>query len=123
MMRTSKAIGHTVGVLVGIPASFVAGTAVFADGAPILSAERLVPVVIAYLVVGAIFSFACRLIWPTATWWHWGVSVSIPAVFTVGLLGMDIGSGYQLLYVVAALVSASSGAFVGALSADALKRR
>lgn len=121
--RASKAIAHIVAVLVGVPAAFVAGAAVFADGAPILSAERIVPVVIAYLVMGAIFSFVCRLIWPTATWWHWGISVSLPAVFTVGLLGKDIGPGYQAVYVVTAWLSASAGAFIGALPAEALKRR
>jgi len=121
--RALKAIAHIIAVVVGVPASFVAGAAVFADGAPILSAERIVPVVIAYLVMGAIFSFVCRLIWHKATWWHWGISVSIPAVFTVGLLGRDIGPGYQAVYIVTALLSASSGAFIGALPADALKRR
>ena len=100
----------------------MAGAAVFADGAPILSAERIVPVVLTYLVVGAIFSFSCRLIWKTASWWHWGLSVSLPAVITVVLLGKDIGPGYQAVYLVAALVSASSGAFIGALPAGVLKR-
>ena len=123
MGRTSRAIAHIVAVLVGVPASFVAGAAVFADGAPILSAERIVPVVVTYVVVGAIFSFFCRLIRQTAPWWHWGISVSIPALFMVVLLGRDIGAGYQAMYFAAALVSASSGAFIGALPADALRRR
>ena len=123
MGRNSRAIARIIAVLVGVPASFVAGAAVFADGAAILSAERIVPVVVTYLVVGAILSFFCRLIWKTAPWWHWGISVSIPAVLTVVLLGKDIGPGYQAVYFVAALVSASSGAYVGALPADALKRR
>ena len=88
-----------------------------------MSAERVVPVVVTYLVAGAIFSFVCRLIWPTATWWRWGVTISIPAVFTVGLLGGDIGPAYQSLYVVGALASACFGALIGALPADALSRR
>ena len=121
--RTLRAIAHIIAALIGVPASFVAGAAVFADGAPILSAERIVPVVVTYLVVGAIFSFFCRLIWQIVPWWHWGISVSIPAVFTVGLLGKDIGPGYQAVYFIAGLVSASSGAFIGALPVDALKGR
>ena len=65
-------MAHIIAMLAGVPASFVAGAAVFANGAGILSAERVVPVIATYLIVGAIFSFVCRLIWPTATWWHWG---------------------------------------------------
>ena len=122
MGRTSTAIAHTITVLVGIPASFVAGAAVFADGAGILSGERVVPVVLTYLILGAIFGFIYRLIWPTAIWWHWGISISIPALLTVGLLGRDIGLAYQSLYVVGALASASSGAFIGALPAARLRR-
>jgi hypothetical protein len=121
--KTSRALARVIAVLVGVPASFVAGAAVFADGAPILSAERIVPVAATYVVVGAIFSFFCRLIWQTIPWWHWGILVSLPAVFVVGLLGKDIGPGYQAVYVMVALVSASSGAFIGALPADALKHR
>ena len=101
-------------MLVGVPASFVVGAAVFANGGVgILSAERVVPVVLTYLVAGAIFSFVCRLIWPKVTWWHWGVTISIPAVFTVGLLGRDIGPAYQSLYVVGALASACFGGSSG----------
>ena len=123
MGRTSKAIAHIIAVLLGVPASLVVGAAVFADGSAILSAERIVPVVLTYLAVGAIFSFICRLIWQATPWWNWGVSISIPAVFTVGLLGTDIGPGYQTGYVAAALVSASLGAFVGRFPADTLRRQ
>ena len=122
MGTTARAISHIIAVLVGVPASFVAGAAVFADGPPILSAERIVPVVVTYLVVGAIFSFLCRLIWQTASWWHWGISISVPAAITVALLGEDIGPGYQAVYFMVALESASTGAFVGALPANALRR-
>ena len=122
LSRTPRATAHIIAVLVGVPASFVAGAAVFANGAGILSPERVVAVIVTYLILGAIFSFACRLIWPTATWWHWGVSISVPAVFTVGLLGRDIGAAYQSLYVFVALASACSGAFIGALPAAGLRR-
>ena len=123
MGRISRVIAHFIAILVGVPASFVAGAAGFADGPPILSAERIVAVALTYLAVGAIFSFCCRLIWRKIPWWHWGISVSIPAVFTVALLGTDIGPGYQAGYIVAVLASASSGAFIGALPAEAIKRR
>ena len=118
-----KPIAYVFAALAGVPASFVAGAAVFADGAPILSAERVVPVVVTYLVLGAIFSFVCRLIWLTANWWHWGVSICVPAFLTVGLLGSDIGLGYQSLYVFMTLAFACSGAFIGSLPAAALRRR
>ena len=120
---TSRAIVHIIGFLVGVPASLVAGAAVFADGAPILSPERIVPVVLTYLALGALFSFLCRLIWQTTSAWQWGISVSIPAVLTVALLGSDMGPGYQAGYVVAALASACFGGLVGSLPADALQRR
>ena len=123
MGRILRVLAHFIAILVGVPASFVAGAAVFADGPPILSAERIVPVALTYVVVGSIFSFCCRIIWRKIPWWHWGVSVSIPAVFTVILLGTDIGPGYQAGYIVAALASASTGAFIGALTAEAIKRR
>ena len=52
MGRISRVIAHFIAILVGVPASFVAGAAVFADGPPILSAERIVPVALTYLAVG-----------------------------------------------------------------------
>ena len=116
-----RRIAYVVAVLAGVPASFVVGAAVFANGPSILSTERVVPVVVVYLAVAAIFGFVSRLVWPASTWWRWGVSISIPAFFTVGLLGRDIGLGYQSLYVAIALASACSGALAGALAAAALR--
>ena len=118
-----RLIGYVVAVLLGLPSSLVAGAAVFADGPSILSAERLVPVVVVYLALGAIFGFMARLVWPAPTWWRWGVSISIPAFFTVGLLGRDIGLAYQSLYVAMSVASACSGALVGALPAAAIRPR
>ena len=118
-----RLIAYIIAVLAGVPASFVVGAVVFADGPPILSAERVVPVVVVYLAVAAIFSFVSRLVWPASTWWRWGVSISIPALFTVGLLGRDIGLGYQSLYVAIAVASACSGALAGGLTAAALRPR
>ena len=118
-----RLIAYIAAVLAGVPASFVAGAAVFADGPSILSAERVVPVVVVYLVVAAIFSFVSRLVWPASTWWRWGVSISIPAFFTVGLLGKDIGLAYQSMYVAITVASACSGALAGALIAAALRPR
>lgn len=118
-----RLIAYILAVLTGVPASFVVGAAVFADGPAILSAERVVPVVVVYLAVAAIFSFVSRLVWPASTWWRWGVSISIPALFTVGLLGRDIGLAYQSLYVSMALASACSGALAGALLAASLRPR
>ena len=107
-----RAIVYIIAVLVGVPASFVAGAAVFADGAHILSAERIAPVAVTYLALGAIFGFVSRLVLPTASWWRVGVSISLPALFTVGLLGTDIGVAYQSLYIGLTLVSASIGALL-----------
>ena len=118
-----RPIAYIVAVLAGVPASFVAGAAVFADGPSILSAERVIPVVVVYLAVAAIFSFVSRLVWPASTWWRWGVSISIPAFFTVGLLGRDIGLAYQSLYLAMTVASACSGALAGALPAAALRPR
>ena len=53
-----RAIVYIIAVLVGVPASFVAGAAVFADGAHILSAERIAPVAVTYLALGAILLLA-----------------------------------------------------------------
>ena len=118
-----RPIAYIVAVLAGVPASFVVGAAVFADGPPILSAERVVPVVVAYLAVAAIFSFVSRLVWRASTWWRWGVPISIPAFFTVGLLGGDIGLAYQSLYIAMTVASACSGALTGALPAAVLRPR
>ena len=121
MRRSLRPIAYVVAVVPGVPASFVAGAAVFADGPSILSAERVVPVVVVYLALAAIFSFVSRLLWPDSTWWRLGVSISIPAFFTVGLLGKDIGLAHQSLYLAITVASACSGALAGALSAAALR--
>ena len=121
MRRSLRPIAYVVAVVAGVPASFVAGAAVFADGPSILSAERVVPVVVVYLAVAAIFGFVSRLLWPDSTWWRWGVSISIPAFFTVGLLGKDIGLAYQSLYLAITVASTCSGALAGALFAAALR--
>ncbi len=105
-----------------MPAALVVGAAVFADGPPILSAERLVPVVVTYLAVSAIFSFIWRLISRTSAWRRWGVLISIPGLIAVALLGTDIGVGYQSLYTAVTFCSACLGAFIGALPARALRR-
>ena len=118
-----RLIAYIVAVLAGVPVSFVVGAAVFADGPSILSAERVVPVVGVYLAVGAIFSFVSRLVWRASAWWRWGVSISIPALFTVGLLGRDIGLGYQSLDVAMAVASACSGALAGSLTAASLRSK
>ena len=121
--KVLRLIAYIIAVLAGVPASFVVGAVVFADGPPILSAERVVPVVVVYLAVAAIFSFVSRLVWPASTWWRWGLSISIAAFFTVGLLGRDIGLAYQSLYIAIAVASACLGALAGALAAAALRPR
>ena len=123
MGRAAWAIAHIAAVLVGVPASFVAGAAVFANGGvSILSAERIVPVALTYLIVGAIVGFSFRLIWLKSSWWRWGVAISLPGFLIVGLMGRDIGLGYQGLYVVLLFASACSGAFIGALPAALVRR-
>ena len=114
-------IGYIVAVLLGLPASLVAGAAVFADGPSILSAERVVPVVAVYLVGTALFGFASRLVQRTSDWWRWGVSISIPAFLIVGLQGGDIGLGYQSLYAGIVVTSACIGALGGTLAAGVLR--
>ena len=116
-----RLLGYLLAVLLGLPVSLVAGAAVFADGPPILSAERVVPVVVVYLVVAALFGFASRLIRRTSDWWRWGVSISVPAFLTVGLFGRDIGLGFQSLYVVVIVASACIGALAGTLVAAAVR--
>jgi hypothetical protein len=116
-----RLIGYIVAVLLGLPASLVAGAAVFADGPSILSSERVIPVVGVYLVAAGLFGFAFRLIWRISNWWRYGISISTPAFFAVGLLGTDIGLGYQLLYVVMIVASASAGALGGTFFAAALR--
>lgn len=109
-------------MLAGVPGSFVAGAAVFGDGPPIVSAERIVPVVAVYLVVAAIFGFVFRLVRLASTSWRWAVTIGIPAFFTVGLFGRDIGLGYQSLFIAIAVASACSGALAGALTAALFRR-
>lgn len=92
-----RLIGYIVAVLLGLPASLVAGAAVFAEGPSILSSERVIPVVGVYLVAAGLFGFAFRLIWRISNWWRYGISISTPAFFAVGLLGTDIGLGYQFV--------------------------
>ena len=76
-----------------------------------------------YLVLGAILGFIYKLVWATRSWWHWGISMTVPAVFTVGLFGKDMGIPLQLAYVAVALVSASLGAFLGAFSRPSTKEQ
>ena len=116
-------MAYIVAVLVGFPASFVAGAAVFADGPSILNVERVIPVVVVYAAVAAIFGFVSRLVWLESSWWRWGVWISIPAFLTVGLLGRDIGLAYQSLYIAMTVASACSGALAGALPAAGLRPR
>jgi MFS family permease len=69
-----------------LPALFIVGVVLFANGAPLFSAERLVPIIGAYVIFGVIFSSICNLIWSTPTSWHWGFWISIPAFVSIGLL-------------------------------------
>ncbi len=116
-----RLIAYIAAVMTGVPASFVAGAAVFADGPSILSAERVVPVVVVYMAVAATFISVSSLGWSGSWWWRLGVSLRIPAFFTVGLLGRDIGLAYQSLYLSMTVASACSGALAGALPAAALR--
>ena len=118
-----RLIAYTAAVLAGVPASLVVGAAVFADGPTILSAERVVPVVVVYLAVAAMFSFVSRLVWATSSWRRLGLSISIAAFLTVGLLGRDIGLAYQSLYIAISVASACLGALASALPARALRPR
>ena len=113
-IKSLRPVGYFVAVIAGIPASFVVGAAVFADGPPLLSAERLVPVTVTYLVVAAIGSLVFRLVWSNpALWWLFGVCVSLPAFPVVGLFGADMGLPLQSLYILVTLTSACLGTTVG----------
>ncbi len=115
MTRDSlRPVGYVVAVLAGLPASFVVGAAVFGDGAPLLGAERLVPVIVTYLVLAAIGSLAFRLVWSkAATWWLLGVCISSAAFPIIALFGGDLGLPLQSLYFLVTLTSACLGATVG----------
>ena len=106
--RTKLIIGFvTIGIGI-IPGLFIVGVAVFADGPPIISSQRLSPVIGVYLVLGFIFGIISKR-------WRTGVWLSLPALLIVFTLGSDIGLIFQSLYCVAVLVPACSSAFVGAL--------
>jgi len=109
MSRRAKLIVRLVTIGIGIiPALFIVGVAVFADGPPILSSQRLSPVIGVYLVIGFIFGIITKR-WTTGIW------LSLPALIIVLTLGSDIGLIFQSLYCVAVLVCACSSTFVGAL--------
>ena len=99
-----------IGVL---PAFFVLGAALFADGASILSAERLVPLAIAYVLLGMSLGLIYNLIRSDVLSWYLGIWISIPALPSALLFGRDVGLAYQSLYLVASLASACLGAYSG----------
>ena len=107
------AIRYVAFVVAGTPAAFVVAAAVFGDGPPILSAERLVPVIAVYLVSGAIIGFIASMFWSMTSWWGLGLPISILGLIAVLLLGKDIGLGFQLMYAAVTIVSARVGTFLG----------
>ena len=112
--KSPSPIAYILAVVIGVlPALFIVGVALFANGAPLLSAERLVPIIGAYVIFGAIFSSICNLIWSTPTSWRWGFWISIPAFGSIGLFGREVGLTLQSLYFVITLASACLGAYVG----------
>jgi hypothetical protein len=113
--RTPKPIGcYILAVVIGVlPGLFIVGVVVFANGAPILSAERLVPVIVTYVSLGGIFSFIYNLIRSPVSPWRWGIWMSIPAFASIALLGRDLGLKLQSLYFVITLASACLGAYIG----------
>ncbi len=116
-----KAIGYMLAVVVGAPAAMVAGAAVFSDGPPALSAERIVPIVAVYAVLGVIVGLVSRLVWASAKYWTWTVASSVLGLFAVALLGSDFGPGRQLIYMVVLLASAAFGTWAGALAAARIR--
>ena len=118
-----RLIGYVAALVTGVPASPVVGAAVFADGAGLLSAERLVPVVIVYLVWGTIASFACGLIWLSLAWWRWGLWFSVTGLAAIALLGTDMGVDFQMLYVAVTIASACLGAYAGLWSSARLRNK
>jgi hypothetical protein len=102
----------------------VAAAAVFADGAPLVGAERLAPVVAAYLVTAAIVGFIFGIIRPSGPrWWVLGIYLSLPALAAIGLLGRDIGLHLQILYYLVALASSCCGAMFGMTPVRLFRRR
>lgn len=114
-------ISYIIAVVIGFPGSFVVGPAVFADGGPVLSPERLVPIIASYIFLGAIAGLVCRFIYSTDLWWPWGTVVSIPAFLSILLFGSDIGVGFQLLYFVMSWAFACLGVYAGMRFAVRLK--
>lgn len=109
-----RLIEYLVAGIAGLPAVFVAVAAVFADGAPLLGAELLVPVVATYLVTAAIVGFIFGIIRPTGPkWWMLGIYLNLPALAAIGLLVRDIGLHLQILYYLVALASSCCGAMIG----------
>ena len=109
------AIRYVTFVVAGTPAAFVVAAAVFADGPPIFSAERLLPVIGAYVVSGVVAGFVASLFWSMTSWWGLGLQISILGLVAVVLFGQDIGLGYQLMYAAVTLVSARVGTFLALL--------
>ena len=112
--RFSRPIGYILAVIIGVlPAFFVLGAALFADGPSILSAERLVPLAIAYALLGMILGLIYNLIRSDARSWYLGIWISIPALPSALLFGRGVGPGYQLLYLTVTLACACVGAYSG----------
>ena len=66
MSARMSRISYIMAVVIGIPASFVVGAAVFADGPAILSSERLIPVIATFTILGIISSSAYRMFYAAA---------------------------------------------------------
>ena len=101
-------IGLVTAAIGIIPAFFIVGVAVFADGPPIISIRRLALVIGVYLILG----FISGIISKQRTT---GIWLSLPAFLIVFTLGSDIGLIYQMLYCLIVLASVCSGTFLGTL--------
>ena len=117
------AIRYVAFVVAGTPAAFVVAAAAFGDGPPIFSAERVVPVIVVYVVSGVIAGLVASLFWSMTSWWGLGLQISILGLVAIVLLGQDIGLGFQLMYAAVTLVSARVGTFIGVRLTGLLRRR
>ena len=89
--KESLGIGCAATRLGVIPGVFIMGLVVFADGAPILSSEQLLPVILNYVILGSIGGAISA--WPRATVSTWRIVIwfTLPGFGMVFFMGKNIG--------------------------------
>jgi hypothetical protein len=106
-----------------IPGVLIMGPVVFANGASILSSERLVPVILSYVILGSIGGAISAWQRATASTWRIVIWLTLPGFGMVFFMGKDIGLIFQLVYCAVPFSSACLGVAVVSLIVRLVVRR